>query len=92
MTDIHIFAIDLAKRSLQICATALGGAVQVSRIKNSTERRPHHHRNPLKRLMPSRMRAGVQAWSARRFNNLTVPTTFATQSHEIESNEALKRL
>ena len=26
MTDVHILAIDLAKRSFQICATALGGA------------------------------------------------------------------
>jgi hypothetical protein len=24
MTDVHIFAIDRAKRSLQVCATALG--------------------------------------------------------------------
>lgn len=28
MTDVHILAIDLAKRSFQVCATALGGAVQ----------------------------------------------------------------
>jgi len=26
MTDVHIFAIDLAKRSFQACATAPGGA------------------------------------------------------------------
>jgi len=26
MTDVHILAIDLAKRSFQICATAPGGA------------------------------------------------------------------
>ena len=26
MTDIHILAIDLAKRSFQVCATAPGGA------------------------------------------------------------------
>ncbi|EQB30276.1 hypothetical protein M529_20625 [Sphingobium ummariense RL-3] len=27
MTDVHILAIDLAKRSFQICATAAGGRV-----------------------------------------------------------------
>jgi hypothetical protein len=27
MTDVHILAIDLAKRSFQICATAPGGRV-----------------------------------------------------------------
>jgi hypothetical protein len=27
MTDVHILAIDLAKRSFQVCATAAGGAV-----------------------------------------------------------------
>jgi hypothetical protein len=27
MTDIHILAIDLAKRSLQVCATDRGGSV-----------------------------------------------------------------
>ena len=26
MTDVHILAIDLAKRSFQVCATAPGGA------------------------------------------------------------------
>ena len=26
MTDAHLLAIDLAKRSFQVCATALGGA------------------------------------------------------------------
>jgi len=26
MTDVHILAIDLAKRSFQVCATAAGGA------------------------------------------------------------------
>ncbi len=26
MTDVHILAIDLAKRSFQVCATAMGGA------------------------------------------------------------------
>ena len=26
MSDIHVLAIDLAKRSFQVCATALGGA------------------------------------------------------------------
>ena len=26
MTDVHILAIDLAKRSFQVCATAVGGA------------------------------------------------------------------
>jgi hypothetical protein len=26
MTDVHILAIDLAKRSFQVCGTALGGA------------------------------------------------------------------
>ena len=28
MTEVHILAIDLAKRSFQVCATAAGGAVQ----------------------------------------------------------------
>jgi len=27
MSDVHILAIDLAKRSFQVCGTALGGAV-----------------------------------------------------------------
>lgn len=27
MSEVHILAIDLAKRSFQVCATALGGAV-----------------------------------------------------------------
>ncbi len=31
MTDAHILAIDLAKRSFQVCATALGGAVLFNR-------------------------------------------------------------
>jgi transposase len=31
MTDVHIIAIDLAKRSFQVCATALGGAVLFNR-------------------------------------------------------------
>ncbi len=26
MTDVHILVIDLAKRSFQVCGTALGGA------------------------------------------------------------------
>jgi transposase len=26
MTDVHILAIDLAKRNFQVCGTALGGA------------------------------------------------------------------
>lgn len=30
MTDVHILAIDLAKRSFQVCATALGGACVVT--------------------------------------------------------------
>lgn len=37
MTDVYILAIDLAKRSFQVCATAPGGAVlfnrMVSRVK-----------------------------------------------------------
>lgn len=31
MTDVHILAIDLAKHSFQVCATALGGAVLFNR-------------------------------------------------------------
>ena len=31
MTDVHILAIDLAKRSFQVCATAVGGAVLFNR-------------------------------------------------------------
>ena len=31
MSDIHVLAIDLAKRSFQVCATALGGAVLFNR-------------------------------------------------------------
>ncbi len=31
MTDVHILAIDLAKRSFQVCTTALGGAVRAGR-------------------------------------------------------------
>lgn len=31
MTNVHIVAIDLAKRSFQVCATALGGAVLFNR-------------------------------------------------------------
>jgi transposase len=31
MTDVHILAIDLAKRSFQVCATTLGGAVLINR-------------------------------------------------------------
>ncbi|CAN5488404.1 hypothetical protein BH10PSE12_BH10PSE12_06990 [soil metagenome] len=32
MTDVHILAIDLAKRSFQVCATAAGGAVLFNRM------------------------------------------------------------
>lgn len=32
MTDAHILAIDLAKRSFQVCGTALGGAVLFNRM------------------------------------------------------------
>ncbi len=32
MTDVHILAIDLAKRSFQVCATAAGGAVLFNRL------------------------------------------------------------
>jgi len=32
MTDVHILAIDLAKRSFQVCATAPGGAVLFNRM------------------------------------------------------------
>ncbi len=32
MTDVHILAIDLAKRSVQIWATAVGGAVLFNRM------------------------------------------------------------
>jgi hypothetical protein len=32
MTDVHILAIDLAKRSFQVCGTALGGAVLFNRM------------------------------------------------------------
>lgn len=32
MTDVHILAIDLAKRSFQVCATAVGGAVLFNRM------------------------------------------------------------
>ena len=29
MSEVHILAIDLAKRSFQVCAAASGGAVQI---------------------------------------------------------------
>jgi len=32
MTAVHILAIDLAKRSFQVCATARGGAVLFNRV------------------------------------------------------------
>lgn len=32
MSDVHILAIDLAKRSFQVCGTALGGAVLFNRV------------------------------------------------------------
>jgi len=32
MTDVHILAIDLAKRSFQVCATAAGGGVLFNRM------------------------------------------------------------
>lgn len=32
MTDVHILANDLAKRSFQVCATAAGGAVLFNRM------------------------------------------------------------
>ena len=32
MTDVYILAIDLAKRSFQVCATAPGGAVLFNRM------------------------------------------------------------
>jgi transposase len=36
MSDIHILAIDLAKRSFQVCATAPGGAVLFNRTISRT--------------------------------------------------------
>ena len=32
MTDVHILAIDLAKRGFQVCGTAVGGAVLFNRM------------------------------------------------------------
>ena len=32
MTDVHILAIDVAKHSFQVCATAAGGAVLFNRM------------------------------------------------------------
>lgn len=32
MSDVHILAIDLAKRSFQVCATDRGGAVLFNRV------------------------------------------------------------
>jgi len=32
MADIHILAIDIAKRSFQVCATDQGGAVLYNRV------------------------------------------------------------
>ena len=41
MTDVHILAIDLAKRSFQICATAPGGAVLFNRTVSRTKLEAH---------------------------------------------------
>ena len=37
MTDVHILAIDLAKRSFQICAAVTGGAVVFNRMVSRTK-------------------------------------------------------
>ena len=41
MTDVHILAIDLAKRSFQICATAPGGAVLFNRTVSRAKLETH---------------------------------------------------
>ncbi len=47
MTQVHILAIDLAKRSFQICATDRGGAVLFNRVLLRTKLRVFLSAQPL---------------------------------------------
>ncbi len=76
MTQVHLLAIELAKRSFQVCATDRGGACVDA---PSLARRCRPHLTPLASLRPL-----ISLWGSTvgtRPDNLTIPTNDANRRY-----------